>query len=162
MKHLKLLLLLCTVTAFAVACASNHSPQQTANSQQATNSQQTANPNTTPAGASPATATNAPADELAAARATYNAACVRCHKDTGEGGLTDMGDGGTLKVPSFKSGHGLNHTDAQFARQIAKGGDGMPAFDKRLTPEQIGGLVRFIRREFQAGLLKDGAANPSH
>jgi mono/diheme cytochrome c family protein len=56
----------------------------------------------------------------------------------------------------------LNRTDAQFARQIAKGGDGMPAFEKRLTPEQIAGLVRFIRREFQAGLLKDGATNPSH
>jgi mono/diheme cytochrome c family protein len=38
----------------------------------------------------------------------------------------------------------------------------MPAFEKRLTPEQIGGLVRFIRQEFQAGLLKDGAPQPSH
>jgi hypothetical protein len=38
----------------------------------------------------------------------------------------------------------------------------MPAFEKRLTPEQIRGLVRFIRREFQAGLLKEGAPDPSH
>jgi cytochrome c551 len=148
MKHLKLVLLLCAVTAFAVACASTNTTSQIAN----TNAAAT---NATP------TAT-APADELAAARATYNAACVRCHRQNGEGGVTDMGDGGTLKVPSFKSGHGLDHTDAQFARQIAKGGDGMPAFEKRLTPEQIGGLVRFIRREFQEGLLKDGASNPSH
>jgi len=153
MKHLKLVLLISAVTAFAIACASTNNTPQTGNTNAVNTT--TSNPNATPA-------TATPADELAAARATYNAACIRCHKENGEGGVTDMGDGGTLKVPSFKSGHGLNHTDAQFARQIAKGGDGMPAFEKRLTPEQIGGLVRFIRQEFQAGLLKDGAANPPH
>ena len=153
MKHLKLVLLLCAVTAFAVACAATNTSLQIGN----TNDTGT---NATGTNAPPSAAT--PADELAAERATYNAACIRCHRETGEGGVTDMGDGGTLKVPSFKSGHGLNHTDAQFARKIAKGGDGMPAFEKRLTPEQIGGLVRFIRREFQAGLLKDGAPQSSH
>lgn len=153
MKHLKLVLLLLAVTAFAFACASTNTTLQIGNTN-ATGANAT--------GANVPTPSAAPADELAAARATYNAACIRCHRETGEGGVTDMGDGGTLKVPSFKSGHGLNHTDAQFARQIAKGGDGMPGFEKRLTPEQIGGLVRFIRREFQAGLLKDGAPQPSH
>ncbi|HEY9402779.1 MAG TPA: cytochrome c [Pyrinomonadaceae bacterium] len=148
MKQLKLVLLLLAVTAFAVACASTNTTLQIGN----TNADGTNAP--------PPTA--APADELAAARATYNAVCISCHKENGEGGPTDMGDGGMLKVPSFKSGHGLNHTDAQFARQIAKGGDGMPGFEKRLTPEQIGDLVRFIRREFQAGLLKDGAPQSSH
>ncbi|MDQ1523912.1 MAG: Cytochrome oxidase, cbb3-type, subunit [Pyrinomonadaceae bacterium] len=152
MKHLKLALLLSAVAAFALACASTN-----------TNTPQTGNTNTAATtNAPPAAPPAAPAGELAAARTTYNAACIRCHRENGEGGLTDIGDGGTLKVPSFKSGHGLNHTDAQFARQIAKGGDGMPAFEKRLTPEQIGGLVRFIRQEFQAGLLKDGAPAPSH
>ena len=151
MKQLKLVLLISAVTTFALACGrADYAPQ-------------TANTNDTSAAVAAASAPPAaPADELAAARSTYNAACVRCHRDTGEGGVIDMGDGGALKVPSFKSGHGLNHTDAQFARQIAKGGDGMPAFEKRLTPDQIGGLVRFIRRECQAGLLKDGATNPSH
>jgi mono/diheme cytochrome c family protein len=153
MKHLKFALCLCAVTAFAASCARNNPAPRTGNTNVAAT-------NSNVAATSPANA--APADELAAARTTYNAACVRCHKENGEGGLTDMGEGGTLKVPSFKSGHGLNHTDAQFARQIARGGDGMPAFEKRLTPEQIGGLVRFIRQEFQAGLLKDGAPQPSH
>lgn len=148
MKHLKLILIFSTIPALAIACTSTNSTLQIGNTN-------VANTATTPA-------TVAPADELAAARATYNAACIRCHGQTGEGGITDMGDGGTLKVPSFKSGHGLGHTDAQFARQIAKGGDGMPAFEKRLTPEQIADLVRFIRREFQAGLLKDGAPDASH
>jgi mono/diheme cytochrome c family protein len=159
MKHLKLTLLLSAITAFAIACAgADTTPQNAGTPPPGAN---TADANTANAGAAPATP-DAPADELAAARATYNATCVRCHRETGEGGDLDMGDGGALKVPSFKSGHGLNHTDAQFARKIAKGGDGMPAFEKRLTPEQIAGLVRFVRREFQAGLLKDGATNPSH
>ena len=151
MKQLKLVLLVCAVTTFVVACASNDSALRTGNTNTAA---------TTPTPTPPA-ADGSPADELAAARASYNLVCIRCHKETGEGGLIDMGDGGTLKVPSFKSGHGLKHTDAQFARQIAKGGDGMPAFEHRLTPEQIGGLVRFIRREFQTGLLKDSAAPQS-
>ncbi|HEX8636133.1 MAG TPA: cytochrome c [Pyrinomonadaceae bacterium] len=153
MKQLKLVLLISAVTTFALACARPGNAPQTGNTNDTNASVAAANASPTP---------DAPADELAAARSTYNAACVRCHRDTGEGGVTDMGDGGALKVPSFKSGHGLNHTDAQFARQIAKGGDGMPAFEKRLTPEQIGSLVRFIRREFQAGLLKDGAPHSSH
>ncbi|HEX8127991.1 MAG TPA: cytochrome c [Pyrinomonadaceae bacterium] len=147
MKHLKLALLLSAVTAFAIACATTNNTLPTSN----TNAVST---NAAATNATPTTTAAAPTDEFATARTTYNATCVRCHKETGEGGEVDMGDGGTLKVPSFKSGHGLNHTDAQFARQIAKGGDGMPAFEKRLTPEQIGGLVRFIRHEFQAGLIK--------
>ncbi len=155
MKHLKLALLFSAVAAFAAACASTNTTVQIGNTNAAANPAATS--------ASPAAATTAtPADELAEARATYKATCLRCHKETGEGGVVDMGDDGTLKVPSFKSGHGLNHTDAQFARQIAKGGDGMPAFERRLSPEQIAALVRFIRREFQAGLIKEGAPAPSH
>jgi mono/diheme cytochrome c family protein len=44
----------------------------------------------------PAAATS---DELAAARATYNATCVRCHKEDGSGGTVEFGEGETLKVP---------------------------------------------------------------
>ncbi|HEY0101629.1 MAG TPA: cytochrome c, partial [Pyrinomonadaceae bacterium] len=125
------------------------------------------NSNNSNAASTPANVTanaSAPAasDELASARTTYQAVCARCHRDNGEGGTVEFEEGGALKVPSFKTGHGLTHTEAQFARQIAKGGDGMPAFEKRLTPEQINGLVRYIRQEIQAGLLKDGAPNPSH
>jgi mono/diheme cytochrome c family protein len=49
-------------------------------------------------------------------------------------------------------GHGLTHTDAEFAKQISNGGDGMPAFKDRLKPEQVDALVKFIRRDIQAGL----------
>ncbi len=40
-------------------------------------------------------------------------------------------------------------TDAAYRRQITDGGDGMPAFGDKLTPEQIDQLIRFIRAEFQ-------------
>ena len=159
MKHLKLALLISAITIFAASCASTNTSVYTNNSNNA-------NPASTPTSAAATNTTAAPAasssDEFAAARSTYNAACVRCHKENGEGGAVEFDEGDTLNVPSFKTGHGLTHTDAQFARQIAKGGDGMPAFEKKLTSEQIIGLVRFIRHEFQAGLVGDAATSPSH
>ena len=58
-------------------------------------------------------------------------------------------DGKKLRVPSFKSGHALKHSDRDFVDQIVTGGDGMPAFKGKLDPKQINDLVRFIRKEFQ-------------
>lgn len=153
MKQLKLAFVICAITTFAASCASTNTTVSTGNANNA-------NTNSTPIAAT--ASTPAPAsDDLAAARSTYKAVCASCHQQNGEGGTVEF-DEGRLKVPSFKKGHGLTHTDAEFARQIARGGDGMPAFEKKLTPEQINGLVRFIRQEFQAGLLKDGAPNPAH
>jgi cytochrome c551 len=152
MKHLKLALLIFAITTIAASCASTNTNVNNTNSN-------AAGPASTPAAA----ASSAPSsDEFAAARSTYNAACVKCHSQNGEGGAVELGEGETLKVPSFKTGHGLKHTDEQFAHQIAKGGDGMPAFEKKLSSEQIIGLVRFIRHEFQAGLVGDVAPSPSH
>ncbi len=103
MKHLKLALLISAIIIFAVACEST-------NSTVSINNTNTANTASTPvAAAMPAT------DEFAAARSTYNAACVRCHKQNGEGGAVEFDEGGTLKVPSFKSGEGLTQTDIEFA-----------------------------------------------
>ena len=157
MRHLKLALLISAVITFAAACASTNTTVLDGNSNNT-------NTNSNAASSTANTATNDPAasDELASARATYKAVCASCHRENGEGGTVEFDEGGTLKVPSFKTGHGLTHTEAQFARQIAKGGDGMPAFEKKLSPEQINGLVRFIRQEFQAGLIKEGAPSPSH
>ena len=128
----------------------------------------TATPTNTSTAASPNRAANvsvppapaATADELAAARATYDAACVRCHKQNGEGGKVELEEGEKpLDVPNFKEGHALKHNDAEYARQIADGGDGMPAFKKRLTAQQIGDLVRLIRRDFQGAAAAKPAAN---
>jgi len=97
----------------------------------------------------PATATP---DEFAATRAIFEKNCVTCHQKTGEGGPVKLEDGTRLKVPSFRQGHALHHPDSDFIKQITKGGDGMPAFKDKLTPDQINEVIRFIRHEFQGGM----------
>lgn len=97
-------------------------------------------------------------DALASARTTYNNTCVKCHKENGEGGTVDA-DGDKLRVPNFKSGHALKHSDAEYVKTINEGGEGMPKFKGRLSDEQINGLVHFIRTEFQANANAGGAAN---
>jgi cytochrome c553 len=103
------------------------------------------------------TANNAPAasptskptvDEFAIARATFKKDCSVCHGEDGTGGLKTV-EGKKLKVPNFREGHALKHPDEDFVKQITNGGDGMPKFKDKLTPQQINDLVRFIRREFQ-------------
>ena len=96
-------------------------------------------------------AATATPDEFASARANFKKNCELCHGPNGEGGPVKLEDGTKLKVPTFHEGHALRHPDSDFVKQITKGGDGMPAFKEKLTPEQINDLVRFIRHEFQAG-----------
>jgi len=61
-------------------------------------------------------------------------------------------DGTRLRVPSFREGHALRHSDSDFRKQIQAGGDGMPAFKDKLSPQQIEELIKFIRQEFQGGM----------
>lgn len=103
------------------------------------NSNVTASPSSTP-------------DPLAATRASFEKNCKLCHGTNGEGGRVKLEDGTKLKVPTFREGHALRHTDADFVKQITKGGDGMPAFGEKLKPEEINDLIRFIRHEFQGGM----------
>lgn len=87
-------------------------------------------------------------DEFATARATLKKSCAGCHGEDGTGGLKTV-DGKKLKVPTFREGHALKHSDEDFVKQITKGGDGMPAFKDKLSPEEMNAMVRFIRHEFQ-------------
>jgi mono/diheme cytochrome c family protein len=98
--------------------------------------------------ASPAAKPIATADEFATARATFKKDCSVCHGEDGTGGLKTV-EGKKLKVPNFREGHALKHPDEDFVKQITNGGDGMPKFKDKLTPQQINDLVRFIRHEFQ-------------
>ena len=141
MKLAKLVIVALAIALFAVACGDSTSTNQTAN---------TGNAQVTPAASPKATATATP-DELAEAKTTFMQVCAACHQEKGEGGMVKI-ENKRLKVPSLLEGHGLSHTDAEFAKQIANGGDGMPAFKDRLNTEQINNLVRFIRRDIQAGL----------
>lgn len=141
MKLTKLLLITLAIGLFAIACGDSAGTNQTAN---------TGGTQPTPAPSPKATATAQP-DELAEAKTTYMQICSNCHQEKGEGGNVKL-EGKRIKVPSLLEGHGLEHSDAEFAKQIANGGDGMPAFKDRLKPEQIDALVKFIRRDIQAGL----------
>jgi mono/diheme cytochrome c family protein len=109
---------------------------------------QTETLNTPAATTTPAARATATPDEFASARASFAKHCVACHGAEGEGGVKAV-DNKKLKVPSFSTGHALKHTDEDFVEQIMKGGDGMPEFKDKLSPEEINLLVRFIRHEFQ-------------
>ena len=91
-------------------------------------------------------------DQFAATRAVFEKNCKRCHGETGSGGPVKLEDGTRLKVPSLREGHALRHPDSDFVKQITKGGDGMPAFGDKLKADDIDGLIRFIRHEFQGGM----------
>jgi mono/diheme cytochrome c family protein len=88
-------------------------------------------------------------DQFASVRGIYQKECKSCHGDTGAGGPVKQKDGTTLKVPSLREGHAVRHDDADFMKQITKGGDGMPAFDQKLTPDQMSDMIKMIRKEFQ-------------
>ena len=125
-----LITIVCTLTM----CACSNQPGTT------TNTETKASP----------TATATP-DEFALVRGIYVKHCQNCHGVDGVGGPVKLEDGKTLKVPSFRAGHALRHTDADFRRQIIEGGDGMPSFKVQLTGQQIDELIRLIRQEFQPG-----------
>ncbi len=90
-------------------------------------------------------------DQFAAVKTIYEKDCKECHGQKGEGGPVKLQDGTRLKVPTLREGHALRHTDAEFVKQITKGGDGMPAFADKLKSEEINDMIKFIRREFQGG-----------
>jgi mono/diheme cytochrome c family protein len=87
-------------------------------------------------------------DELAGARERYQKLCVACHGENGEGGKKTI-EGKTLKVPSLKTGHAVEHSDQQLVKQVLNGGDGMPAFKDKVSTAEAAELVRFLRRDFQ-------------
>lgn len=101
--------------------------------------------------ASPVATATATPDAFAEVRGIYAKDCQNCHGVDGLGGPVKLEDGKTLKVPSFRAGHALRHTDSDFRRQVMEGGDGMPAFKDKLSPQQIDELIRLIRQEFQPG-----------
>lgn len=87
-------------------------------------------------------------DEFATVRATYAKDCAACHGDSGEGKTVEI-EGKKIKAPPLATGHAVTHTDADLGKQIGEGGDGMPAFEKKMSPKEIDEMVRFIRSVFQ-------------
>ena len=142
MKILKTCLVLSAIALFIFACSDN----KPANS----NSTNTANTNK-PAANTPAnTQPTAPADELAAARKIYSEKCERCHKPDGTGGEVDI-EGKKIKAANFTTDRMKKEPDAEFIEIIENGekDEGMPAFNGKLTDEEIKSLVKLIRKDFQ-------------
>jgi mono/diheme cytochrome c family protein len=72
----------------------------------------------------------------------YKAKCAMCHGATGAGDTT-MGK--NLKVKDLGSAEVQKQTDAELDAIVTKGKNKMPAYDGKLTKEQIDGVVKFIR-----------------
>jgi mono/diheme cytochrome c family protein len=89
-------------------------------------------------------------DNLAEARELFSEKCVRCHKEDGTGGKTNI-DGVEIRVPNFRSERMKKEPDEDFIKAIRNGipDEGMPSFKNELNDAQIKKLVEFIRKEFQ-------------
>ncbi len=138
MKFFKLGLVLTAFVIFATACNQN-----------ATNSNTVATKNTNAGNTNASTNSSTPAvDELASAKKIFAEKCVLCHKETGEGGAVDI-EGDKFKVPSYKDEKVKAQDDKKYTRVIEEGDDKMPAFKKKLKPEEIADLIKYIRKDFQ-------------
>ncbi|HUM04949.1 MAG TPA: cytochrome c [Terriglobales bacterium] len=73
---------------------------------------------------------------------TFKAKCAACHGATGAGDTT-MGK--NLKLRDMGSADVQKQSDEELTTIITKGKGKMPAYDGKLTKEQIGELVKFIR-----------------
>jgi len=76
------------------------------------------------------------------AAALYKTKCASCHAADGSG---DTPVGKKLGVKSFSDPEVAKSTDAAWIDATKKGKGKMPAYDGKLTDDQIRGLVTFIR-----------------
>jgi mono/diheme cytochrome c family protein len=75
------------------------------------------------------------------AEATYKAKCAGCHGPDGKG---ETATGKMMKAGDFASADVQKMSDADLSDAITKGKGKMPAY-KTLTPDQVKGLVTYIR-----------------
>jgi mono/diheme cytochrome c family protein len=76
------------------------------------------------------------------AAATFKGKCAMCHGPDGKG---DTPTGKAMKVRSLTSDEVKKESDADLIGIITKGKGKMPGYDKKLTDDQIKGLIKFIR-----------------
>jgi mono/diheme cytochrome c family protein len=72
----------------------------------------------------------------------YKTKCQACH---GADGKADTPAGKKLGARDFKSPEVAKLSDAELFDITKKGKDKMPAYDKKLTDDQIKGLIQYIR-----------------
>lgn len=83
---------------------------------------------------------NCLADSTAAAAGLFKSKCAMCHGPDGTG--STMGQ--RLGVKSYQSPEIQKQSDAELKNAITNGKGKMPAY-KSLTPEQVDGLVKYVR-----------------
>jgi len=72
----------------------------------------------------------------------FKGKCAMCHGPDGAG-KTAMGE--KLKIPDLQSADVQKKSDADLKEVITKGKDKMPAYETKLSKEQIDKLVAYIR-----------------
>ena len=83
----------------------------------------------------------APAAFAGDSAALYKTKCAVCHAADGSG---DTAMGKKTGTHDFRSPEVQKMTDAQLIDITTKGKDKMPGYDKKLTAEEIKGLVAYI------------------
>ena len=74
--------------------------------------------------------------------ADFKAKCAMCHGATGAGDTT-MGK--NMKLKDLGSAEVQKQSDDELTTTISKGKGKMPAYDGKLSKDQIGDVVKFIR-----------------
>src|SRR5919109_2381825 len=72
----------------------------------------------------------------------YKAKCASCHGASGAG---DTAIGKNLKLKDLSSAEVQKQSDAELATIVEKGKKPMPAYEGKLTKDQIQELVKYIR-----------------
>lgn len=138
MNITKVFLIVCATVFFIAACnqtgpVANQANVARANTSTNANSASTAQPAAT-------------ADEITAGKELYSAKCTICHKDTGKGGKVTV-EGKNLKPADLTSDKMKARSDDKLVAGISEGSpdDGMPAFEDKLTKDQIKSIVKYVR-----------------
>jgi mono/diheme cytochrome c family protein len=84
---------------------------------------------------------SSPAKADNSAEATYKAKCATCHGPDGKG---ETPTGKAMKAKDFASDEVQKMGDEDLTEAISKGKGKMPAY-KTLTPDQVKGLVAYVR-----------------
>ena len=83
-----------------------------------------------------------PSRAQSAGETLFKAKCVMCHGPDGKG---EVPMGKKLNVPSLASPDVQKQSDAQLTDAVAKGKNKMPAYDGKLTKDQIAQLIAYVR-----------------
>ncbi len=82
------------------------------------------------------------ATDAAAGKEVFTSKCVMCHGADGTGN-TAMGK--RFNIQNLRSPEAQKLSDADLAATITKGKNKMPAFEGKLTPQQVNNVVAHIR-----------------